>query len=400
MGWSRVVSVASLICWAVGPASLCLAQDSSTAAQEPPPEKGFRFSAYVEAGGGNMTLTPLDASIDTTSFDISEGLFSADSNMFGRAAIGWQLNPMERGRFLLVYNGYDEDDYSYESQGLQFRAMGASDLVTGPVVWWTVNAGPSGTQSVRTVPSWSFVNDTNQNGLPDPDEVQYLEDPSDQLVIDSPAPTNLQNRLQTFDLIYQREFGGRKTRAAWTAGFRYYTYDGNIPAGAWLNADVGGVGYTDGGTLRLLTFNQQSSGGGPTFSLELQERFWRDRFQVYGNLHAALVNATLKVDSGEFFTLVRDTSSGLFVPVPASLERSTTKTTWQPGVEIGVRFQAVEGLFFYASWNLNSYHDVMMTPTAIIIPEGSGQAPQGVDGVYNSQDLEYEGGAFGVTYQF
>jgi hypothetical protein len=278
--------------------------------------------------------------------------------------------------------------------------MGANSLVSAPVVWWTVNADPSGTQSVRTIPSWSFANDTNQSGVPDPDEVQYLEDPSDRLVIDSPAPNTLQNRLQTYDMIYQRDFGGRKTHAAWTAGLRYYTYDGNIPAGAWLNADVAGVGYTDGGTLRLLTFNQQSSGGGLTFSLEIQQRFWRDRFQVFGNAHTAFVNATLKVNSGQFFTLVRDTTSGLFIPVEASLERSTTKTTWQPGVEIGVRFQAVAGLFFYVSWNLNSYQDVMMTPTAIIIPEGSGQAAQGVDGVYNSQDLEYEGGAFGITYQF
>jgi len=398
MGWKRVLSIG--VGLAASAASMSVAQDSSPEGQDSPPEKKFRFGIYVEAAGGDMELTPLDASIDTTTFDISEGLFRIDSNGFGRAAIGWQLNPAEKGRFALVYNGYEEDGYAFEAQGMQARADGTLFLVTAPVVWWTVNADPSGTQSVRTVPSWNPADDANQNNLPDPDEVRYLEDPADRLVVQSPAPNNLQNRLQTYDGIYQREFGGRKTRAAWTAGIRYYIYEGNIPAGAWLNADAAGVGYTDGGVLRLITFNQEATGVGPTFSLELQQRFWRDRFQIYGNAHAAFVFANLEADSGRFFTLVRDTTSSLFVPVPASLQRSTSKTTWQPGVEIGIRVQAVEGLFFYASWNLNSYQDVLLTPTSIIIPESAGQAPQGVDGVYNSQDLEYEGGAFGITYQF
>jgi len=397
MGAKRVLSV--LVGLAAG-ASTCVAQNSAPEAQESAPEKEFRFGIYVEAAVGDMELTPLDASIDTSSLDISEGLFSIDSNVFGRAAIGWQLNPAEKGRFALVYNGYDEDGYAFEAQGMQARATGTDTLVSGPVVWWTVNADRSGTQSVRTIPSWSQTDDANQNGVPDPGEVRYLEDPADRLVVDSPAPNNLQNKLQTYDTIYFREFGGRETRAAWTAGIRYYTYEGNVPAGAWLNADAAGVGYTDGGVLRLMTFNQEASGVGPTFSLELQQRFWRDRFQIYGNAHTAFVFADLTADSGAFYTLVRDTTSGLFVPVPASLSRSTSKTTWQPGIEIGFRFQAVEGLFFYASWNLNSYQDVLLTPTSIIIPEGSGQAAQGVDGVYSSQDLEYEGGVFGITYQF
>ena len=38
--------------------------------------------------------------------------------------------------------------------------------------------------------------------------------------------------------------------------------------------------------------------------------------------------------------------------------------------------------------------------SSIIIPESTQQAPLGVDGVYNTQDLEYEGGILGFSFQW
>jgi hypothetical protein len=262
MGWKRILTVVVLVCVTPGLGTLAVAADSDNGDAE---KKKSKFSIYLEAAGGSASATNLNPSINTTSNDFSVANLELDSNYFGRAVIGWQLTPKERGKFKLRFEGYREDSYKFDAQGYQNTAVGAGDGEVPPVVWWTVHAEGDGTTSVRTTPIYDRVND----------EVIYDEDLIPNLTITSASPDDLQNRIQTYDLIYERRFGGRKTRALWTAGLRYYLYDGNVPAGAWLSTDFPGAGFTDGGLLRLLTFNQSGSGAGPVFSSELQHGLWR-----------------------------------------------------------------------------------------------------------------------------
>ena len=387
MGWKRILSVVVLVCVTPGLGILALAADTDNGDADK--KKKSKFSIYLEAAGGSASATGLNSSINTTSNDFSTGNLDLDSNYFGRAVIGWQLTPKERGKFKLRFEGYREDSYQFDAQGFQNTAVGAGDGEVDPVVWWTVHAERGGTTSVRTTPIYDRVND----------EVIYDEDLIPNLTIASPAPDDLQNRIQTYDLFYERRFGGRKTRALWTAGLRYYIYDGNVPAGAWLATDFPGVGFTDGGLLRLLTLNQSGSGAGPVFSLELQHGFWRDRLVIFGEARAAFVLQRIEMDSGPFFTIPRFPGQPPLTAA-ARLDDSTSKSSWQPSLEIGLAVKLVEGLQLYVSYVVNSYQDVVMLPTGITIPGNPNQAAQGVSGVYNTHDLRYEGGVFGFSYQW
>jgi hypothetical protein len=400
MGRKRVLCVVVAWCLAVALGPVCLA-DEETRDGDGASKKKWHFGLYLEAAFGSMTMDTLDASIVTSAIDTSSGIFDFGDSDFARAAVGWQLNPAKLGRFVFKYESYREGGgYNYTGQGLQSRAEGTSDLVSSPVVWWTVSADRNGFNSERTIPTWTIADDTNGDDIPDADEVRYLEDPADRLRIEGPAPDNMANRLTTYDVFYERRFGGRKTRAEWAVGLRYFEYTGNISAGAWLNTDVSGSGYTDGGILRLLSFSQDASGGGPVFAIGLEQVFLRERLAIYGDVHAAFVMSTVTTDSGPFYTLVRDTNTGVFVTSPAQIDRSTDKTTWQPGIEIGLRGQPVAGLFLYVAYILNSYQDTVITPTEIIIPENPNQAPFGVDGIYSTQDLIYDGAIFGLSFQY
>jgi hypothetical protein len=358
MGWKRIITVMVSVCVTPGLATIALAADGDAGGTDKKKPKG---AIYLEAAGGTAEANDLNPSISTSASRASNANLSIDENLFGRAAIGWQLNPSERGRFVLRFEGYREDSYQFDAQGVQ------DDSVV-----WNVNAEPGGTTSI------------NEDGLE----------------ILSPAPDNLQNRVQTYDLFYERRFGGRKTRAFWTAGLRNYQFEGNVPAGAWLNQDFPGIGYTDGGTLRLLTLNQKASGFGMIFSIELQHGFFRDRVVIFGEARSAFVLQQLEVDSGQFFTLVRKARGSTFLTVPASLNEDTSKSSWQPSLEVGLSVKLVEGLHIYFSYLLNSYQDVVLLPVTITIPQNPFQAAQGVSAVYNTHDLQYDGGVFGVTYQW
>jgi hypothetical protein len=314
MGWKRILTVVVLVCVTPGLGVLALAADTDNGDTD---KKKSKFAIYVEAAGGSASATSLNSSINTTSNDFSNAALNLDSNYFGRAVVGWQLTPKELGRFLLRFEGYREDSYEFDAQGFQDTAEGAGDGEVDPVVWWTIHAERGGTKSVLTTPIYDRVND----------EVIYADDPD--LVINGPAPDDLQNRLQTYDLIYERRFGGRRTRALWTAGLRYYQYDGNVPAGAWFSTNFPGVGFTDGTLLRLLNLNQSGSGAGPVFSIELQHGFWRDRLVVFGEARTAFVLQDIQMDSGDFFTITRF-SGDPFLTAPARLNESTSKSCSPP----------------------------------------------------------------------
>jgi hypothetical protein len=386
MGWKRILTVVVLVCTIPGLCTIALAAESDDEGDAG--KKKSNFALYLEAGGGAASANDLNSSIETTSNDTSLATLSLDENFFGRAAIGWQLTPKERGRFVLRFEGYRETNYVFDAQGKQ--ATDSTGSWTGdPLTWWTVHAEAGGTTSVRTTPICC------EEGEP-----YYDEGEIPNLVVESPAPDDLQNRLQSFDLLFERRFGGRKTRAVWTAGLRYYNYDGNVPAGAWLNLVESGVGYTDGGVLRLLSMQQTASGVGPVFSIELQHGFLRDRLVIFGEARSAFVLQSLEVDSGDFFALVREGSSGTLVSTQARLHETTSKSSWQPGFEIGLSVKLAEDFNLYLSYLINSFQDVVILPYNITIPDSPNQAFQGVSAVYNTHDLQYDGGVFGFNFQW
>jgi hypothetical protein len=124
---------------------------------------------------------------------------------------------------------------------------------------------------------------------------------------------------------------------------------------------------------------------------------------VFGEARTGFVLQNIQTDSGAVFTLVSDSSSGTFLTAPAGQlndPTSTNKSSWQPSLEIGLAVKLVEGMQLYFSYLINSYQDVVILPSNITIPDSPNQAPEGVSAVYNTHDLQYEGGVFGFNYQW
>ena len=120
---------------------------------------------------------------------------------------------------------------------------------------------------------------------------------------------------------------------------------------------------------------------------------------IFGEARTAFVLQSIEMDSGPFFTIPRFPGQPALT-AKARLDDSTSKSSWQPSLEIGLAVKLVEGLQLYFSYAVNSYQDVVMLPTSITIPGNPNQAAQGVSAVYNTHDLRYEGGVFGFSYQW
>ncbi len=200
--------------------------------------------------------------------------------------------------------------------------------------------------------------------------------------------------------MYRRDFGGRRYNGRWATGLRYFAYEGNTAAGAWLNIDLIGGGFTSATLLRVISFSQEASGAGPRVSLEFRQHFFRDRLTLYQQGRAAFVLQSLETDSGEFLTLVRDPVQQVFIPANARLRTDTNKSSWQPGLELGLRVRLLEGFHLYGAYVLDSFQDVVLYPVEITIPENPGQIPQGVTAIYKTQDLQMSGWLAGLTFQF
>jgi len=397
MTWKCILTILALLIVQVTSGSFSLAQDSSEA-----PKKDS-FNLYVEALAGSTDADPLVTGIISRSTEVSTGSLILDGNRAGRVQVGWEL-PKGKGSFLLRFEGHKEDSYLFSTVGSQSRAIDPTDgdpfetLAEAPLRWWTVVAANGTQSSLQTTPTWDpNLDDTDNDRVPDTDEVNFVPSPN---TLSGPAPADLQNRVQSVDLLYQREFGGRRIKGRWSTGIRYFTYKGNVPAGAWLHLDEVGVGFTNGGVLPLLSFTQDSSGGGPSVTLEIQEHFFRDRLILFQQARAAFVIQSLQTDSGEFFTLVRDSIQNILIPATARLQTDLNKSSWQPGLDLGARIRLLEGFHLNLVLSLSSFQDAVILPTQIIIPENPGQATQGVAGIYKTQDLQMEGFLAGLSFQF
>lgn len=426
MMWKRFVAVSGLT-WAfaaTGPA--WTAEEPTKPPEEPAPPQatqteepkkpgfwGDRLALYLEVEGGSATPEDVNPSLITTVTDVTDTTLAIDDATFGRLVAGWML-PQDRGSFRLVLTGYKENAYTLHAAGLRTDLQAAPPVgfLVGLVPWWTLDINDGHLVGRLNPPLWSPADDANGNGRADREEVHFNpfnpcnKNPGDpncrpeQLETDAIVPDNAQNRLQTLDLLYQRDFGGRAWSARWTAGLRRLVYQGNIPATAWLltSPSSPGVGFTDGTTLRVLSFNQDTTGIGPTGSLELQRHLFRRRLTLFGEARFAFLLQSLESDTGQFFTLVRRES--IEIVAPARLETTVDKSAWQFGVELGARVRLAEGLHAEVAYNRTSYQDVLLLPFSITIPTSSQEVVQGTVGLYSTRDLLFDSFHLGIGYQF
>jgi hypothetical protein len=267
----------------------------------------------------------------------------------------------------------------------------------------------------KNPPRWDpLLDDANGDGAVSRDEVRQggPTDPFYVLNTRQVAP-DLGNTAQHVDLVYGRQWGGRRFSGRWWGGLRYYNYEGNVIGGAWLNTALPGNGYTDGSTLRAINFYQEASGGGPTVAAEVDFNFFNKLMTIYAGAQAAFVLLELETDTGEFFTLVDPSNplSGTDVsnPVEAQLTESRTKSTWQNNAELGLRFTLKSGLEFEVAYHIQGYLDTILMPSRIQIPETANQAqdcsndadtPACTTAIYQTQDLVLDGWRVGVGFQF
>lgn len=413
--WKRlVVPGLCLALWGTGASPL--AQDAP--APEPAPEeepqapppptppeppkkesKKLPWGLYVGVAAGAASTKDIDTSVQTLTTEVTSNTLRLPEQDFARAAVGWRL-PEGKGDFRLVFNGYKEAKYEFDSIGAEsLLALGsAQTLVSGPVDWWTLSIRDGLLTSQRTPRVWLVTDDANMNGAADPEEVRQL---APDVTIARQFTDNLQNQVQTVDLLYGREFGGRRFSSHWWGGLRAFEYRGNILAGAWLDVNVAGVGFTDGAFFRPLIFSQDSSGFGPTGAWEVDFNFFNKGLVMFVRAQTALSFNSNKLDSGEFFTSARPTPSlGFIVMVPARLQVTRDKTAWQNTAEAGVRIVMRNGLQFELGYSKTGYLDIVTSPIDIDIPETLGQIEQGTSALYATQDYVVEGWHAGLAFQF
>jgi len=420
MIWKRHIAAVVFCCAAVAISPATFAQDTG---QDPPApadddsadeatplpapqyqKRESKVHLFVEIAYGQVEADPVNTSISTSSIDKAVGALVFDENDAGRAVLGWELKN-DKGWFLGRFEGYKETSYSYSAEGRQARVVDnngdpVTTLASSPIAWWMIEAGPQSWTATKSAPIWdATTDDTNGDGVPDAGEVnQDFSNPD--VLITNIGPDGLQNRLQVFDALYQRDFGGRKYSGRWNAGMRYFAYEGNILATTWVNDATAGVGFTDGGFIKPLTFAAETTGIGPTGSLEFRMKFFRDRLIIYGLGRAAFVLQDVTTDSGVFFTLVREPSNNTLIPATAQLKTERSKASWHFGLEFGLQIRLVDQLYFNLFYQGTAYQDAILLPTNIIIPDDVNSAAQGTSGVYSTQDYQIEGGFVGLSYQF
>ncbi len=421
-----VLVAAFVVAVAVGPA--LVAQETPPPPPTPPvaiddsaekPKSKAPFGLYVGAGYGSASADDLDLSNSTLSSHVVSTTFSMDENSYAQAAVGWHLGN-NRGDFRLVFNGYSEDSFEVTSSGsagqVQVPLGSNQPQFNDNLPWWDLTISNGRLTAVRTPQSWTPGLDLNGNQVIDPDEpansdtnrnglVDFGEQtalPPD-LTIDRPFSDNLQNRAQHWDALYGNSWGPRTFRGRWWAGLRYFQYDGNVVGTGWLATNTPGYGFTDGSFLHVLNYNQKTTGGGATASLEVQFRFFRERLALFAMGQAAFVVLSLDIDTGPFFTIAQD-DTGADIPAAAQLTESVSKSTWQNTFEGGVRYRfnsrEAKGIELELVYNVTGYLDAVLLPTSLRIPTNSQEARFGTSAIFRTQDLVYDAWRAGISFQF
>jgi hypothetical protein len=387
--------------------------DAAAAPTEAPKKKdpffGDRFAMYLEVRYGPASIDTISNPLTSGSDSTSESTLGFDGNDFGQFTVGWTL-PRDRGQYLLTYTGIADGDYelnatgsqrSYEVQNSQPPAQ-----LQFLLPWWQVTIRDGQLTTTETPPVWDSRrvpqggDDANSNGLPDLNEIRY---PTTTVDLLATVPKDLGNRIQTWDLVYRREFGGLRIRSRWTAGVRYLNAEGAILTPSWLVGIVGtpGFGYSDGVVNNFIVMQQSTTGVGPVGSCEIQFNFFRQRLTLYGTVQAAFLLEKLDTDSGAFTYLARDPAvSGVYFPGSGRIQGSVSKTGWNPAFEMGLRVKLLEGFHLAVDWNRTGYLDTILIPTNLSIPTNASQIALGTTARFISRDFVVSTINLGLSFQF
>jgi len=374
----------------------------ATPEEQKVPWWGGRFALYLETAVGGAGSGDVDTSLETTVRQITYSSFDPGDQTYGRVVVGWQL-PLNRGMFQFRYSGYKEDG------GWELNGTGAASFIAGSdtqplslLPWWTIRMTEGQIVASRNSPTW---NNLDGDDTIDPEEVVYAG--VDQATT-ATAPSTLQQRARTYELMYQREFADKGPTDRWTGrwatGLRHFDLEGAVPMAAWLQLGDPGL-FTEGALLRPILMNQETKGNGPTGMLELQYHFLRRRATAYAQGRAAFLLQQLSTDSGLAYTLTRysigaDPVTVAFYPTPMQLVHDVDKTAWQVAAEIGLRFRILAGFDAMVEYHTESLQDVLLIPDRIIIPSTNQEAQFGTNAIYGTKDIDHDGWSVGLSFQF
>lgn len=420
MEWKRATTFACAAVLLFGTAGAVFAQDAEgeddapmiqpagvAADADDDAKPGFwgDFSLFVEAATGSASVDPINTSLQTGPDLRTDSTFDLGDVDYTRAAIGWKL-PFDRGSFELIFTGYKEDQFEFTSVGSTSSVVGPTDEIqlTDPVPWWNVAVADGQLLSEQFPPFWDpAVNDTNGNTIPDPGEFVIPTIAA----ISTSRPTNrsMQNQFQTIDLVYRRGWGGPRLGGRWFAGARYFNYEGNLLATAWLTGSgqsAGGVGFTDGSGINLMAFSQDTTGGGPVGSLGVFGRFFRERLELYGDVGLAFVLAKTEAESNRFSSLLGDPLSGgaLLTTASGRISEEIDKDVWHVMSEVGLNWGIVGGLSLNAAYYVYGFHDAVVVATDLSVPENPTQINRGAAALFTTTDFRFDGYRLGLKYQF
>ncbi len=416
MSWKRRLAIGALAAGLCGGWHAARAEDPAPkqddAAAKPvePPKKkepffGDHFAMYLETRGGSADIGTVSTPVSTGAQSNSLSELDFNGNKTGQFSIGWTL-PRGRGQYLLTYNGVADGDFELNATGTQQtyqNVTGSGSALDFLAPWWHLSINNGNLHVTQAPPVWdSSIDDANGNTLPDPEEMRF---PVTTVDLRSTTPRDLGNRIQTWDLLYRREFGGLRVRARWTAGVRYLDYQGAIPTPSWLTGTVlttgQGSGYSDGIQNHFIVMQDSSSAFGPVGSGEVNFNFFRQRLSLYALAQAAYLMANLTADSGTFMYLARDPGTvGSFFPGSGRIQADVTKSTWDTTFEAGVRVKIVEGFHFIADWNKTGYLDTILVPVDLSIPTNAGQTSLGTTATFVSRDFVVTSVNVGLSFQF
>ncbi|MCP3981662.1 MAG: hypothetical protein GY716_20370 [bacterium] len=383
--------------------------------QEDGEKKKKKWALYAMTGGGSVTADEINTSIDTSGSGFSNNLLDLEDQFHMRAGVGWQLAD-GKGDIRLIFNGYKEDGYVFDAVGLLAEIPGVPpQKVADPMPWFNIHAETGHFRLERTTPHWAPAifdesqdppvlidpgNDTNLDGQAQVNELDPLLTVVD-LTIERSINDDLQNRAQTYDVVYGRTWGKRRFSGRWWGGVRYFEYAGNLPAAAWVGTSGGtpGTGYTDGTALRLLTLRQDTTGFGPTGTLEANWGFFDQRLSLYLQGQAAFMLLDLELDTGAFVTTVEDTN-GTVVPVQGRLIDHRNKSAWQDRFEAGARLTLKSGVEIEVGYSITGFLDALLIPTSIRVPQVPNEASAGTSALFNTRDYILDGFHATVGYQF
>jgi hypothetical protein len=420
MTWKRVLGTALLVAGLGAGLDASYAEDPAPApapapAPEPPPKAampekqkesyfGKKFALYVETRGGVASFDALDNPVTTTTDEFSQNQIRPGGGKTGQFTIGWTL-PRDRGQYLFTFTGLADDSYELDAEARQRSYIDPSgaggQALRDELPWWHVRVKDGVLHTTQVPPTWNSVtDDANGNGIPDPNEITY---PATTVDLTAPVSKSLNSRLATYDLTYRRDFGGVRYHARWTAGVRYFTFDGSLPTPAWVMADVGrqGVGFTDGVQNQFLIMSQSTSGWGPMGAGEMQFNFRRRQFQIYLLVQAAFLVESLKTDSGSFTYLAGGSAfPNAVVPGQGHISDDLAKTAWNLAFEAGFRVRVADGFHIFISWNRTGYLDTLLVPTILSVPANSTQFDQGTSAAFTTRDIVISSANFGLSFQF